>query len=214
MMSLVRGQLFVVRSLLLVLVFAFGCQNRETAEKPSHSQEVKQLAAEKAELQSNLEKSQIENDRLKKQIDTLSNLPSEKKAESLYQLQAVKIGRYTNLYDEDKNGTKEKLIVYVQPVDEVGDIIKAAGAVEVQLWDLNKKESESLMAQWRIEPNELKKMWFNSLLAGNYRLAFDTPALAEKADKALTVKVSFMDYLSGRTFTDQFILRPEKAGKK
>jgi hypothetical protein len=214
MMFLVRSQLFVVRSSLLVLVFAFGCQKPDTAEKPSPLQQVEQLIAQKTELQSNLEKSQIENDRLKKQIDTLSNLPGEKKAESLYQLQAVKIGRYTNLYDEDKNWTKEKLIVYVQPVDEVGDIIKAAGAVDVQLWDLNKKESESLVAQWRIEPNELKKLWLNSMFSGNYRLTFDLPALEEKADRALTIKVAFTDYLSGRTFTDQFILRPEKAGSK
>jgi hypothetical protein len=212
MMFLVRSQLFVVRSSLLVLVFAFGCQKPDTAEKPSPLQQVEQLIAQKTELQSNLEKSQIENDRLKKQIDTLSNLPGEKKAESLYQLQAVKIGRYTNLYDEDKNWTKEKLIVYVQPVDEVGDIIKAAGAVDVQLWDLNKKESESLVAQWRIEPNELKKLWLNSMFSGNYRLTFDLPALEEKADRALTIKVAFTDYLSGRTFTDQFILRPDRIG--
>ncbi|MGA2171410.1 MAG: hypothetical protein ABSG82_00145 [Sedimentisphaerales bacterium] len=208
MMFLVRGQLFVVRSSLLVLVFAFGCQSHGTAEKPSPLQQVEQFSAQKAELQNNLEKSQIENGRLKKQIDTLSNLPGDKKAESLYQLQAVKIGRYTNLYDEDKNGRKETLIVYVQPVDETGDVIKAAGAVDVQLWDLNKKESESLLAQWRIEPNELKKMWLNSMFSGNYRLAFDFPALAEKSNRALTIKVTFTDYLSGQTFTEQKAIKP------
>jgi hypothetical protein len=195
---------------------AAGCQNPGTAEKPSPSLQVERLAEQKVVLQSKLEQTEAENERLKKQVDTLANLPSDKKAESLYRLQEIKIGRYTNLYDEDKNPGapgKKKLIVYVGPVDETGDVIKAAGAVDVQLWDLNKKENESLLAQWRVEPNELKRMWLNSLLAGNYRLKFDVAGVVAKFDKPLTVKVSFTDYLSGRTFTDQFILRPEKAGK-
>jgi len=193
------------------LITAFGCEST-TASKSSLSQQAQQLTTQKADVQKQLEQAQRENERLKKQIDTLSNLPGDKRAEALYHLQAVKIRRYTNLYDEDKDGTKETLIVYVQPADETGDIIKAAGAVDVQLWDLDKKESEALLAQWRIEPNELKRQWFNSLLAGNYRLKFDVAGVVAKFDKPLTVKIAFTDYLSGRAFTDQFILRPDRIG--
>jgi hypothetical protein len=211
MMLSVRSPLFVVRCSLLVLVFAFGCES-PNGLKPALSQQVQQLTTQKADLQSRLERTQIENERLKKQIETLFTLPGDKRVDALYHLQAVQIGRYTNLYDEDKNGTKEKLIVYVQPIDDTGDTIKAAGAIDVQLWDLNKKDGVALLAQWRVEPNELKKLWFNSILAGNYRLTFDAAALMEKFKETLTVKISFTDYLSGRTFTDQFILRPEKTG--
>jgi hypothetical protein len=203
------------------LITAFGCESAGTPGKQAAPTQVEQLTAQKAKLQSKLEEAQTENEQLKKQIESLSLLPGDKRAGAVYQLQAVKIGGYTNLYDEDKNGTKEKLIVYVRPADETGDIIKAAGAVDVQLWDLKKKESEALLAQWRVEPNELKRQWFHSILADNYRLTFDVAALvaesatqtADKSDKPLTVKITFTDYLSGRTFTDQFIIRPEKAVK-
>jgi hypothetical protein len=196
------------------LIFAIGCENAGTPAKSSPSQQVQQLTEQKTNLQSRLEQSQTENERLKKQVETLSNLPVDKRADAVYHLQAVKIGRFTNLYDENKDGTKEKLVVYVQPIDETGDVIKAAGAAEVQLWDLNKKESESLIGQWRVEPNEIKKLWFDSIVATSYRLSFDVAGKVETLDKPLTVKIAFTDYLSGRTFTEQFILRPEKAGGK
>ena len=205
--------MFIVCCLLLVLIFSFGCEST-TASKSPPLQKVQQLAAQETELQSKLTQAQAENDRLKKQIEGLSNLPGDKRADAVYHLQAVKIGRYTNLYDEDKNGTKETLVVYVQPIDEVGDGIKAAGEADVQLWDLNKKESESLIAQWHVGPNDLKKLWLNSFFGGNYRLKFDVAGKVENLDKPLTVKVAFTDYLSGRTFTEQFILRPEKTAGK
>jgi hypothetical protein len=194
---------------LFVLVFVVGCEN-PGARGPALSQQVQQLTEQKTNLQSRLEQSQTENERLRKQVETLSNLPADTRADAVYHLQAVKIGRFTNLYDKDKDGTKETLIVYVQPMDETGDVIKAAGEIEVQLWDLNKKESEALIGQWRVEPNEIKKLWFNSIAMTCYRLTFDVAGKVENLDKSLTVKVAFADYLSGRTFTEQFILRPEK----
>jgi hypothetical protein len=98
--------------------------------------------------------------------------------------------------------------VYVVPVDETGDDIKAAGAADVQLWDLNKKESEALLGQWQIEPNELKKLWLDSFLGGSYRLVFDVSQIVTKVEKPLTVKVNFTDYLSGKTFTEEFVIKP------
>jgi hypothetical protein len=213
MMFLVRSSLIVVSCSLFVLVLTIGCESAGTPGKSSPSQQVQQLPEQKADLQKQLEAARTEKEWLRRQVEALSNLPVDKRADAVYHLQAVKIGRYTNLYDENKDGKKETLIVYVQPVDETGDVIKAAGAVDVQLWDLNKKESEALIGQWRVEPNEIKKLWFDTIAMTSYRLTLDVAGKVENLDKPLTVKVAFMDYLSGRTFTEQFILRPEKAGK-
>jgi cell division protein FtsB len=193
------------------LIFAVGCENAGTGGKTSSSQQVQQLTEQKADLQKQLEQARTDNDRLRKQVEGISSLPGDKRVDAVYHLQAVKIGRFTNLYDNDKDGTKEKLIVYVQPIDETGDVIKAAGAAEVQLWDLNKKEGGALLAQWRVEPNEIKKLWFNSIAMTCYRLTFDVSAVVKKFEDELTVTVTFTDYLSGSAFTDQFIIRPEKA---
>ncbi|MFH1371035.1 MAG: hypothetical protein ABII09_07095 [Planctomycetota bacterium] len=208
MMLLARSSLLIVCSSLLMLVFAAGCENANAPGKASLSQQVEQLSKEKSELEIRLEQSQAETEGLKKQMEALAGLPGEKRASAIYSLKAVKIGRYTNLYDEDKNGTKETLIVYIQPIDETGDAIKAAGAIDVQLWDLSKPSAEALLGKWSVEPNELRELWFDSIALTGYRLKYDVGALIGKSANPLTVKVAFTDYLSGKVFTEQKTIKP------
>ncbi len=189
------------------VVFIFGCDN-SVSQEVAFSRQVRQLAADKAKLQTQLEQSQIENKQLQKQVDSLSKLPGDKRTEEIYTLKEVKIGRYTNLYDEDKNGTKETLVVYIQPIDETGDVIKAAGSVDIQLWDLNREDGEAQLKQWHVEPDKLKNLWFSAIMQNSYRLTFDISTVVEQFDRPLTVKMTFVDYLSGTTFTDQKIIRP------
>jgi len=211
MTFLVRSSLFVVS--LISLAFAFGCDG-QTAGKPTTAQQVQQLTAQKTDLQNQLEQTKAENDRLKKQAESLSKLPGDKRADAIYNLKSIKIGRFTNFYDEDKTPGatgKKNLVVYVEPIDETGDVIKAAGTIDVQLWNLNKKENEARLAQWRVEPNEIKTLWLGGMLSSSYRLSFDAAGIVDKFDKPLTVKVNFTDYLSGATFTEQFIIRPPRS---
>jgi hypothetical protein len=208
MMFLVRSSLFVVA--LISLAFASGCETR-IGGKQVASKQTQQLTSQKTDLQNQFEQIKAENDRLKKQAESLSNLPPDKRADAIYHIKAVKIGRFTNFYDDDKTmgaAGKKKLVVYVEPIDETGDAVKAGGTIEVQLWDLNKKESEARLAQWQVEPNEIKKLWLGGMFSSGYRLSFDVAGIVDKFDRPLTVKVNFTDYLSGMTFTEQFVIRP------
>jgi hypothetical protein len=83
-----------------------------------------------------------------------------------------------------------------------------AGSVDVQLWDLNKKGSEALLGQWQVKRSELKKLWFATLITINYRLTFDVGDKVEKFDEPLTVKVTFTDYLTGKVFKEQKVIKP------
>jgi len=191
-----------------LLVFVGGCES--TAQKSPLAEQIQQLKQEKTELTRQIERSENENKQLKQQIHVLSGLPEEAKAENLYRLQRVKITRYTNFYDKDKDGKKEKLIVYIQPLDEEGDIVKATGAVDVQLWDLNSSQAdEALLGQWHITPDQLKKLWFATLITINYRLTFDVADKVDDFDQPLTVKVTFTDYLTGRVFEEQRVIKPQ-----
>lgn len=155
------------------------------------------------QLERQLEESKAKNDELKKQMATLSKLDHEKRINSLYELETVKVAKYTNLYDKDKDGTKEKLIVYLQPIDVEGDLIKAAGSVEVELWDLRRESDEALLTKWQISPDELKKTWYATVVTSNYRLAFDVVDIIGSLEGPFTVKVTFTDYVSGKVYTEQ-----------
>ena len=194
-------------SCVFCLYFIAGCENANSIKTPLVEQ-IGNLTEQKTQLENQLEQTRAENKQLKKQMHVLSGLPGQVKGENLYRLGKIVIGGYTGFFDKDKDGEKEKLIVYIQPIDEEGDIVKATGAVDVQLWDLNKEEGQALLSQWNVEPGELKKLWFATLITINYRLTFDIADKVKSFDEPLTVKVTFTDYLSGKVFKEQKVIKP------
>jgi cell division protein FtsB len=186
---------------LIPLLLATGCAN--PVDKEPLTAQIEQLTEEKTQLQEQVEQFKSEHKELKDQIQVLSGLPDNVKLENLNRLERIKIGRYTGFFDKDDDGKKEKLIVYILPTDEQGDALKAVGTVEVQLWDLNKTNGQALLGQWKIGPDELKKLWFETLISIYYRLTFDVADIAESPEESLTVKVTFTDYLTGKVFNEQ-----------
>lgn len=155
-----------------------------------------------------LESIQQENQRLREQVNSLANLPEGIGVRDLYHVVKVQLTRFTGLYDEDKDGQIDQLCVYLRPMDADGDVVKAAGHVTVQLWDLSGQNAGALLSEWQVSAADLREQWFSSLMTVNYRLRF--PLQAQWADPALslTVRTLFKDYLTGLEHTSQ---RPVKA---
>jgi len=193
----------------LMLLF-IGCEN-DRSKQISLTDQIEILKRDKTQLQNQIEQSRAENEQLKGQIQVLSGLPEQVKGENLYCLESVKITRYTNLYDKDKDGKKETLIVYVQPIDQNGDAIKAAGSVDVELLDLNKPDGPAVLGKWKVTAEELKKTWFKTILTLNYRLTFDVAGKVEDFKDPLTVTITFTDHLTGKVFKEQKVIKPQSS---
>jgi len=190
-----------------LLAIAAGCDN--AGSRASLTKEINTLRQDKTQLTDQIEQSKFENEQLEEHILFLSGLPPEAKLKYIDRLRRIKIAGYTNLYDKDKDGKKEKLIVHVQPIDRDGDIIKAAGDVDIQLWDLNSPQaSQALLGQWHVEPNDLKELWSTGFLTTSYRLTFDVADEIDEFEEPLTVKVTFTDYLTGKVFKEQKVIKP------
>ncbi len=193
-----------------VLGVVGGCGNgdREDIER-ALTNRIEKLEDKKTELLTQLEQGRTKNKQLEKQLQVLSGLRAEVKLEDLYTLQRIKIHKYTGFYDKDEDGKREKLIVYVQPIDKQGDIIKVLASVDVELWDLNKDAGEAKLGRWHVGLDELKKNWFTTLIKGNYRLMFDIADKVTDFTEPLTVKVTLTDYLTGRVFKEQRVIKPD-----
>ena len=182
-----------------VLIFFFaGCENGQEGAAVVDEMEVLRGANE--QLSAELEES-------REQIQVLSGLEPEVRLENVYDLQGVKLTRFTNLYDKDNDSKKEKLIVYLKPEDEEGDAVKASGAVDVELWDLARGEGKALVGKWHVDAQSLRQQWLTTMVAANYRLLFDVGGMVE-GDEELVVKVVFTDYLSGKVFREQMVIKP------
>jgi hypothetical protein len=167
---------------------------------------VEALQREKAEIAHELEQCQTENVQLQEQVKAMAALPKDSR-ENPYKLTGIRIGRFTGFYDQDKDGRRETLLVYLQPIDENGDIFKAAGTVHVQLWNLEDPNSQALIGQWQVQPAELRKLWIGALVS-EYRIGFDVSATPQLLARPLTVEVTFTDYLTGEIFRDQRVIQP------
>lgn len=189
-----------------LLTIATGCT--KTDKTITLVEKVEKLTKLNSQLQEQVRKTYSENEQLKNQVKTLSGLSPEIRLENLYNLQDVQLTSYTNLYDRNKDLKKETLIIYLQPIDEEGDIVKASGSVDVQLWNLSKDPNQALVGQWRIEPAELKKCWFATIVTANYRLTFDVGDIVKNSKEPFTVKIIFTDYITGKVFERQKIVEP------
>ena len=192
-----------------IFLFLFslaGCRNTELEKAQL---QIEQLQAQKTTLADKVTLLEKENGQLAKQIQTLRSFGTTIDYKDIYDLQRINIADYTNVYDNNDDGKKETLIVYLKPIDAYGDKIKAAGVVEVQLWDLDKPAEQALLKQWKIEPAELKRYWVVALLGVNYRLSFNIEGVVANYDHPLTIKVKFTDYLSGKTFEEQKVINPQ-----
>ncbi len=183
-----------------------GCGIGSARKKPAELK-VQQIAREKTELMRDLQQCKAENAQLAEQIKALSAIPETKRVNP-YRLKSIKITRYSNFYDKDDDGKREKLIVYVGPIDREGDAFKAAGTVNVQLWNLNNLNGQALLAQWQVEPDDLRHTWYDTLVSASYRLTFDTPEGLDVLAEPLTIKVTFTDYLTGEIFRQQQTFDP------
>ena len=182
----------------VVICFFAGCENAQKGA--AVVDETKSLRVANEQLSEELAQS-------REQIQVLSGLEPEVRLENVYDLQGVKLTRFTNLYDKDNDGKKEKLIVYLKPEDEEGDAVKVSGAVDVELWDLARGEGEALIGKWHVDAQSLRQQWLTTMVAANYRLIFDVGGLVE-GDEELVVKVVFTDYLSGKVFREQMVIKP------
>ena len=181
-----------------------GCDNG--GKGPSWEQ-IKTLKEERTTLQMQVEQLQGENERLAGQVQTLSVLKPDVRLESLPEVGKIEVSKRTGLYDKDKDGKKETLIVYVCPYDKTGDAIKAGGQVQVKLLDLNAKAGRILLGQWEVAGAKLKESWAGTFMTNYYRLTFDVAEVLTGEEEELTVKVGFTDYIGGKVLTAQRVLK-------
>ncbi len=171
-------------------------------------QQVDSKQEETNRLQLQVQQLQQENEDYRKRLETLSKMDKETRLEAINTLDRIEIAKRSGLTDENSDGKKDTLIIYLKPFDTHGDPIKFTGKVRVELWDLNSAADKAMLYGWDIAPEQLAKMWSSTFLTSYYRLRFEVADKIAGRDKELTVKVEFTDFVSGRVLREQAIVQP------
>ena len=184
-------------ALLAVLTILAGCANK--------NEQIMELQARNRELRQQLRQSKQTIDsqentirRQNEQIDNLSELGSERLA-VLFTVERIKLGRYSGGTKLDDMPGDDGIRVYITPQDEAGRSVTAAGSISVDVFDLAEK-SQPLLMSYSFSPTEAKEHWYSGGLANHYSIICPWKDSLPAGDE-VTVRVKFIDYLTGQTFT-------------
>lgn len=186
------------------LLWSAGCGSPNKVNIELRKQ-VQSLQAENAKLRQEHAADERVIAGLRDRQGTLPTLPSDRLAK-LFTTHGIQFGRLTsgmNLHP-DKPGD-EGIAVYVVPVDETGDKLKAAGSFDIDAFDLAEPQSP-FVGHWHFDLQQARATWSDVLIEYNYVLICSWQNVIPKhAD--LTVKVTFLDELTQTPFTAQRVVR-------
>lgn len=94
---------------------------------------------------------------------------------------------------------------YLRPIDKDGDIIKVAGDIRIELFDLA-KASDNLIGRYDIPVDAVRKLWYGKL--GTYHYTVKCPWLhGPPSNDEVTIRATFRDYLTQRVITAQTVVK-------
>lgn len=136
---------------------------------------------------------------------TIPTLPASRLA-GLFTTHGLQFGRLTGGLDLDASKPgDEGFGVYVVPVDETGDKLKAAGSFDIEAFDLAQPQSP-FVGHWHFDLQQTRAAWTSVILQYNYVLICPWQKVVP-AHAALTIKVTFLDALTQTPFTAQQVIR-------
>jgi hypothetical protein len=138
---------------------------------------------------------------LKSNATIVPSLP-EASINELVTTHGLKFGRLTGGADLDPNKPGDDgLKVYVCPIDDQGQALKAAGSFDIDAFDLAQGDGEFRVGHWSFDVKQTRESWYGVAMLYTYVLSCPWQDVPKHSD--LTIRVTFTDALTGRQFTAQ-----------
>jgi hypothetical protein len=130
-----------------------------------------------------------------RQIETLGGFGAGRMAELIH-VQSLQLERLTGGYDDNHDGYEDGIVAYLQPLDQHGHIIEAAGTARVRLFELQK--DPKLIGEIKLTVSELEKSWAGRLWTQHYTIR--CPFTKKPTSPNITLQVEFTELLTGKSF--------------
>ncbi|UCG15176.1 MAG: hypothetical protein JSV19_07740 [Phycisphaerales bacterium] len=189
-------------------ILAAGCDQRDVDLEKMLAQQVDRVTLENTRLKRELADRDQTIDSLRRQVDELLDL-GPGRLDHLFTIDRIELVRLTGGADYDGRPGDDGVTVYVRPVDVQGDPIKAAGEIRVQLLDVTQQGQPRELGLYVInDPGKLRAAWHSGIMTDHYTVKCGwQPGVPLPASREVTVRVTFLDWLTGREFTAQEMVR-------
>jgi len=199
---LAAGRLHLMVATALVLAAA-GCGG-VTAEKYQATQRQLRLSQERVrQLEHQLTSEQEGLRTLQAQIARLRGLDRKETMEQLVAPVKIDFASMSGGYDTDNKPGDDGVVLYLQPYDADGHVIKAAGSIQVVLLDPLSAADQNVVGEYHFDVPTTRKMWYGRLMTHHFSIRCPWPSGKTPVHAELIAHAAFFDLLTGRTLTAQ-----------
>lgn len=108
-------------------------------------------------------------------------------------LSGLKFARYTGPIDTDGDAVDDQVVMYIQPVDQLGRMRVTAGRLNVQAVALKANTPPRVVADRTYEPREFDGCWRTGLTGDHYSIVLDLPADLAADVTSVTVQMTLTE---------------------
>jgi hypothetical protein len=123
---------------------------------------------------------------------------SPEQADVFYRAEAIKFNMLlTGGQERDGQTGDDSLSVMLMPVDVHGDLVKLAGDVDLELFDMTLASDQQRLGLWRFNLDEVREHWHKGFLAAGYLFQMDWQTPPVSPELTLHARMTMAD---GRQF--------------
>lgn len=182
----------------LLAGLAAGCQSKTVGDLQL---EINRLKETVKEQNNRLEAQRATIDALGRQLDVARSISEEDLKRIFYPEQLV-IDKLSGGADYDGRPGDDGVTVHLKPVDRYGDVIKVAGDIRIQLYDLAAPPGRNLIGEYFVPVDQVGELWHGKLLTGHYTIKCPWPK-GPPEHSEITIRAMFTDYLTKRIVSAQ-----------
>ena len=203
-----RRRLLVLASLACLILWpASGCYSSTEMEL---QRQVDRLGEQVAERDNQLAAQQITITQLHKQLQVTRGW-SDNDLKLVFAPEKIELGTLTGGADYDEKPGHDGVNVYIRPIDRDGDAVKVAGDIRVQLLDLAAPPGQRDVGEYFIPHDQVSKLWYGKFATYHYTVRCPWQH-GPPANHEITIRVTFVDFLTQRTMTAQSVCKVQIPG--
>lgn len=140
-------------------------------------------------------------DELRQQLAVARSI-NEDDIKRLFYPERLLIDPLTGGADYDDQPGDDGVTVYLKPIDRYGDVVKVAGDIRIQLFDLAAPADRNLVGEYAIPVDQVGELWHGKLWTGHFTIKCGW-LHGPPEHNEITVRAIFVDYLTKRVVSAQ-----------
>ncbi len=184
--------------LVVALLGCIGGPSGSTERISTLEDQTLSLQSENRALRETAENQANQLARLQQTLQTFAEL-GDRRMNELFYVSRIDIEKMSGGADFDGQPGDDGVIIFLELYDQDDQIFKAAGSIDVHIYDLSDPDHPELIAKYAYDVQAARKLWMGRLMSYHYKLKCPWQVRPPNGPQVV-VRVMFLDYLTGSAF--------------